>query len=96
MQQIESVTKQLVDKNSLSRDEFGRGDYNPLHIYMSIEINKGLLEYLIPYNPLFITPYFFNFSIIKSATFLPESIIPPKIGPMRGVPATAEDAIPQT
>lgn len=40
--------------------------------------------------------YFFNLAMIASATFLPESNIPPKIGPMRGVPATAEEAIPHT
>ena len=40
--------------------------------------------------------YFFSFSIIISATFLPLISIPPKIGPIRGVPETAEAAIPQT
>ena len=40
--------------------------------------------------------YFFNFSMIRSATFLPESIMPPKMGPMRGVPATADEAMPHT
>ena len=40
--------------------------------------------------------YFFSLSIIKSATFLPDSNIPPNIGPILGVPATAEEAMPQT
>ena len=35
-------------------------------------------------------------SIIISATFLPDMSIPPKIGPIRGVPETADAAIPQT
>ena len=40
--------------------------------------------------------YFEIAVIIRSATFLPERSMPPKIGPMRGVPLTAEAAIPQT
>ena len=40
--------------------------------------------------------WFLSFSMIISATFLPLISIPPKIGPMRGVPDTAEAAIPQT
>lgn len=35
-------------------------------------------------------------SMIISATFLPERSMPPKMGPMRGVPPTADDAMPQT
>lgn len=34
--------------------------------------------------------------MMRSATFLPDSNIPPKIGPMRGVPDTAEAAMPHT
>lgn len=40
--------------------------------------------------------YFFSLAMISSATFLPDISIPPKIGPIRGVPETAEAAIPQT
>ena len=40
--------------------------------------------------------YFEIALIMRSATFLPERSIPPKIGPIRGVPLTAEAAIPQT
>lgn len=39
---------------------------------------------------------FFRRAMIWSATFLPDRSIPPNIGPMRGVPDTAEAAMPQT
>jgi len=35
-------------------------------------------------------------AIISSATFLPESSIPPKMGPMRGPPKAALAAMPAT
>lgn len=35
-------------------------------------------------------------AMISSATFFPLISMPPKMGPMRGVPETAEAAIPQT
>jgi len=38
----------------------------------------------------------FSSAMIRSATFLPDSSIPPKIGPIRGVPPTALDAMPHT
>ena len=40
--------------------------------------------------------YFLSFSMIWSATRFPDISMPPKMGPMRGVPATADDAMPQT
>lgn len=40
--------------------------------------------------------HFFRRAMIWSATFLPDRSIPPNIGPMRGVPDTAEAAMPQT
>lgn len=40
--------------------------------------------------------YAFSLAMMRSATFLPLSSMPPKIGPMRGVPDTALAAIPQT
>ena len=40
--------------------------------------------------------HFFRRAIISSATFLPDMSIPPNIGPMRGVPETAEAAMPHT
>ena len=39
---------------------------------------------------------YLSLAIIMSATFLPLISMPPKMGPMRGVPETAEEAIPQT
>ena len=45
---------------------------------------------------LFQIPAAFSFSSIRSATFLPESSMPPKIGPMRGAPITALQAMPVT
>ena len=40
--------------------------------------------------------YFLRRVMISSATFLPERSMPPKMGPIRGVPETAEAAMPQT
>lgn len=40
--------------------------------------------------------HFFRASIIRSATFFPDNSIPPKIGPILGVPLTADAAIPHT
>lgn len=39
---------------------------------------------------------YLSLAIIMSATFLPLISMPPKMGPMRGVPETADEAIPQT
>ena len=38
----------------------------------------------------------FSFAMMRSATFLPLNSMPPKMGPMRGVPDTALAAMPQT
>ena len=40
--------------------------------------------------------YPFRREMISSATFFPDINIPPKMGPIRGVPDTAEAAIPHT
>ena len=51
----------------------------------------------VPYTQNQITKgYFLSLAMISSATFLPDINMPPKIGPIRGVPETAEAAIPQT
>ncbi len=40
--------------------------------------------------------YFCSLAMMSLATFLPDMSMPPKMGPMRGVPETADAAIPQT
>lgn len=39
---------------------------------------------------------YFSLSMMRLATFLPDISMPPKMGPILGVPLTAEAAMPQT
>lgn len=39
---------------------------------------------------------YFSLSMMRLATFFPDISIPPKMGPILGVPLTAEAAMPQT
>ena len=62
-----------------------------------VTINPGTDSVSAPgFFCIIILGYFLSRAMISSATFLPERSIPPKMGPMRGVPETAEAAIPQT
>ena len=39
---------------------------------------------------------YFSLSMMRFATFFPDISMPPKMGPILGVPLTAEAAMPQT